>query len=390
MDIIFANRSDCLTSPGGDTVQMLKTKEYLEKNHNIKIEICSKAEQIINNKNSSIVHIFNIQTIDETLEYIRASKLSGKKIALSTIYWDLSHYVFMLKIFQITKTVIGEKCYGIFKKIFYSLVYFRNRLKSNMVEDVYKSKNYLEKRKLALLEADILLPNSLEELKILSKEFKIDFSELNRKSVIVPNAVDISYDLIRNSSQKESKNSFKIKGEFVLEVGRIEVNKNQYNVVKALFDRPEIPIVFIGRVNDNKVDHEYYSKLKDLSENRGNVFFINQIPQEEVFEYYKNAKVHVLPSFRESPGLSSLEALYFGCEIVTSSHEFCPVDYYEFNDKAHICNPYSIKSIKSAVLEAFDKPKNKIYDKEYFYNFSYERVSNLTYEAYNKIISQID
>jgi len=390
MDIIFANRGDCLSSPGGDTVQMLKTKEYLEKNHNVNVKICLKTEQIVNDKNSNIVHVFNIQTIDETLEYIRASKQVGKKIALSTIYWDLSHYIFMYKIFQITKKVIGKNHNGILNKIFYSLVFFRNILESHNNKDNYKSKNYIEKRKRALLEADILLPNSLEELKILSKEFKIDFSELHRKTIIIPNSVDINKDLIKSTSQIDTKDSFMIKGEFVLEVGRIEVNKNQYNVVKALLDRKEIPIVFIGRINDNKVDHEYYSKLKDLSEKRGNVFFINQIPQEEVFEYYKRAKVHVLPSFRESPGLSSLEALYFGCEIVTSSREFCPVDYYEFNEKAHICNPYSTKSIRDAIIDAFDNPKNKVNDKEYFHNFSYGRVSNLTFEAYNKIISHID
>ena len=390
MDIIFANRSNCLSSPGGDTVQMLKTIEYLEKNHNVNTKICLKPEQIINDINSNIVHIFNIQTIDETLDYIDASKLAGKKIALSTIYWDLSHHVYMHKMFQITNKVIGKKHSNIFKNMFFDLTYFRTFFKSHKNKDSYATKLYIDKRKRALLEADILLPNSLEELEVLSKEFKIDLSELYRKSVIIPNAVDINQNLTKNTNHDGEKDSLKVKGEYVLEVGRLEVNKNQYNVVKALYNRPEIPIVFIGRINDNKIDYEYFNKLKDLSEKRGNVFFIDQIPQEEVFEYYKHAKVHVLPSFRESPGLSSLEALYFGCEIVTSSKEFCPVDYYKFNDKAHICNPYSVNSIRNAILDAFDNPKNKIHDEEYFELFSYERVSNLTFEAYKKITSHMD
>ena len=37
MEIIFANRKDCFEKPGGDTVQMMKTKEYLEKQFDINI-----------------------------------------------------------------------------------------------------------------------------------------------------------------------------------------------------------------------------------------------------------------------------------------------------------------------------------------------------------------
>lgn len=37
--VLFATRNDALTHRGGDTVQMLKTKEFLEKNFPVKIEI---------------------------------------------------------------------------------------------------------------------------------------------------------------------------------------------------------------------------------------------------------------------------------------------------------------------------------------------------------------
>ena len=88
-----------------------------------------------------------------------------------------------------------------------------------------------------------------------------------------------------------------------------------------------------------------------------------------------------MPSYRESPGLSTLEALWYGCEVVTSSEAFCPVKYYKFDKYAHLCNPNNIVSIKNAILEAFNTKKNTI-SKDYFDFFSYENVAKLTLEAY--------
>lgn len=388
MKVIFANRSNCLSSPGGDTVQMLKTKEYLEKNHNIEIEICLNPDHIASVTDSPIVHIFNIQTIDETLAYIKASKTLGKKIVLSTIYWDLSHSVFTYKVFQWTNMVLGYRMSNVMKEILFKFAYLKSLFRNHEV-DYYATELYCKKRQLALLEADVLLPNSLEELRILSKEFKVDYSELLSKSLIVPNAVDIEQEKTMCKDNNKDIEAIKNIGDFVLEVGRIEVNKNQLNVVKALYDLPEIPIVFIGRVNDSKVDFAYFEKLQELAKKRGNVFFANQLTQDVVFQYYKNARVHILPSFRESPGLSSLEALYFGCEIVTSSSEFCPIKFYKFDEKSHICNPYSTDSIRKAVIKAFNNPLNSFHDEDYFSNYSYERVSNITYEGYSKAIELV-
>lgn len=385
MKILFASRSDCLSAPGGDTVQMLKTIEYLKTNHNIDSQICLKPEEIINDKDSNIVHIFNLQTIDETLQIIKACKTSKKKIILSTVYWDLSHHVFMHKLFQISKKGFKSEFNKKLKRSFIKLASLRDFLPIHNECDSYATTNYIEKRRQALLEADILIPNSDEELNVLSKEFKIERNILLQKSFIIPNAVDIKHKKINIMNDSVENPNLNNLTDYVLEVGRIEVNKNQYNVVKALYNHPEIPIVFIGRVNNNKVDFEYFNELKELSSRRGNVYFVNQIDQKEVFEYFKKARVHVLPSYRESPGLSSLEALYFGCEIVTSSEEFCPIDYYKFNDKAHICDPYSYKSIRDSILEAYNNPKNSVFDEEYFKIYSYDNVSNLMKDIYTNL-----
>ena len=80
LKIIFANRKDCFDKPGGDTVQMLKTKKYLEKYYPVKIEILLKPEEILSDKEAKIVHIFNLQTINETNEFINAARIGNKKV----------------------------------------------------------------------------------------------------------------------------------------------------------------------------------------------------------------------------------------------------------------------------------------------------------------------
>lgn len=93
----------------------------------------------------------------------------------------------------------------------------------------------------------------------------------------------------------------------------------------------------------------------------------------------------MLPSFRESPGLVTLEALFYGCNIVVSDYKFCPVNYYKFDEVGYICDPYSTKSIESAVLEAYYAP-SKVVVQDYFDFFSYKNAAHIIREAYIKLM----
>src|SRR6476659_304125 len=69
-----------------------------------------------------------------------------------------------------------------------------------------------------------------------------------------------------------------------------------------------------------------------------NIHFVRQVSQAELVEYYSKAKVHVLPSWFETAGLSSLEAAAMGCNVVITrkgdAHEY-------FGDEAEYCDPAS-------------------------------------------------
>jgi glycosyltransferase involved in cell wall biosynthesis len=127
-------------------------------------------------------------------------------------------------------------------------------------------------------------------------------------------------------------------------------------LVKSLFSFPEIPIVFLGR----SIHRKYFEKLKKMSDKRGNVYFVDEVNHSEVSSFYRYAKLHVLPSLRESPGLSSLEALTNGCKVLVSKFPYSPYETY-FKGKAMAFDPLDPISIKSSILSCyFGKNKKEI------------------------------
>ena len=129
-------------------------------------------------------------------------------------------------------------------------------------------------------------------------------------------------------------------------------------------------------------------KIKEIAEKRGNVFFTGKIKEEQLFDLYKRAKVHVLPSFRESPGLSTLEALICGTQIVVSNEKFCPIKYYKFDKYGFVCNPYDVNSIRNSILNAYNNPKDISLPDDYIKFFSYENAANMTYNVYERVLGE--
>ncbi|MGL6058136.1 MAG: glycosyltransferase [Culicoidibacterales bacterium] len=370
MKVIFAIRKNYLDNFGGDVVQMMKTKEQLESLYGIETVICTTITDIIENKDADVIHIFNIQTYEECLDFLNTAVELNIPTVLSTIYWDFKHssYVKYCNSIGLNSPIL------LFEKPVMSLI---ERIRRNNKKGKYLSNEYKRKTKELLKNVDLLLPNSHEEFSKICIDFGMNEKKTAKKLLIVPNAVDCS-------EIKKTKELNIDCDDYLLEVARIEPAKNQLNVIKALLDFPEIPIVFAGAIKDKK----YYEKVKKQADKRGNVHFLGRVEHDQMHSVYSKAKVHILPSYRESPGLSSLEALYYGCNIVVSSDEFCPVNYYEFDKIANICNPYDIKSIKKSILDAFDKDKiiGTSEKKEYFKKFSYEKAAEITYSGYIKVI----
>lgn len=352
MRIVFGMRPDYLSNMGGDTVQMLKTKEYLENYDDIQIDIISKPEEL--DRQYDILHIFNLQNSDFAYAMLNTAKQLGIKIVLSPIIWRFGDSGYVNKMMRLTHSMNFVRKFQPVSKLFEFVSIKKNQ----------KAKEYILKN------CDIILPNSDEEGNILREQYGIEFNE-----IVVPNCIDVNL--------AEENQDISMPQDFVLQVGRVEPTKNQLSLLQAMMKHKDIPLVFIGKQNKRK--KFYIDQLKGLAAIRGNTFFIEELPQSKLAQYYKAAKVHVLPSFRESPGLVTLEALFYGCNIVVSDDRFCPINYYRFDELGYICNPYSVESVENAVIRAYkDKPINV--GKDYFDFFSYCNAARITRQAYLEIM----
>lgn len=344
---------------------------FLEKLFKAEVVLCDNIDDDSYFEDADIIHLFNLQTIEYSYKAFKKAKAHKKKIVFSTIFWDLEPAInisFWFNRFSLPQTALVRLLNPFRKAIHCFSSLFGN--KGNVVFGKYK-----RMAEEIVTGCDILLPNSDEEATIIQKLYGRTTNLLS-KTIVVPNAIDKS--TVSKGGLDDSCDN--LPSGFVLQVGAINCVKNQINVVKALFDNKGIPIVFVGKQTDKK----YFDKLKKISNRRGNVFFYDQVKNEEVFKFYRKAVCHVLPSFRESPGLSSLEALANGIQIVVSKSKYCPTHYYDFENCAHICDPYSCKSIKKAILSAISKPltlDSKRID-SLFKKCSYENAAKITMQGY--------
>ncbi len=362
--VLFATRNGYLETKGGDTFQMLNTKKYIESHFpNISISVICEPSQMDNAEDFDILHIFNMQNINEALEYSKKAKAMGKRVALSPIYWDLSEAIYACRMAKLT---------GIMK-IWELLHWAKPILNLNFSSHKYMGSEFKKKYIELLGNIDILLPNSDEEGEIIDRQFGVK----GYKTIVIPNAIQIKPDL-----GADLETLPEVGTGFIMEAARIEPTKNQLALIKACKNK-EIPIVIIGAHNKNY--GKYLKKVEKAAEKRGNVYILGEMKPEQVAAYYRKAKVHALPSYRESPGLSSLEAMYYGANAVVSSRTYCPIDYYKFSSEAYVCNPYSVKSLSKAVEEAYNADAPKL-GEDYFKFLSYDNVAFCMNEVYTEMM----
>jgi len=379
MKLLYISREESRAFFAGDVVQYQKTKEFLEKKYGCSIDVIpvdKVTEEDI--EKVDILHFWGINSSPKIGIVIQMAKKLNKKIVLSSIFYDDIPRLF-LKYF--VAPFLKNNLYPCLETLNDILNDFCLVPLCYLVPTFWDKRYYIRGtwefsalRRRFVEESDVVIPNSDEEGEWLSKAVKSDI--LKEKFVIIPSAVDVEY--IKNHKDTGFMSEVK---DFVIEGARIEPSKNQFGLLKALFDKPEIPIIFTGKVLDEK----YFRALKNLAEKRGNVYFTGKIPLEDLFSLYRRAKVHALPSFRETTGLSTLESLMFGTQIVVSGERFCPVKYYQFDKFGFKCNPYDINSIKTAVLEAYNHPKKIELSEDYFKFFSYENVADMTIEVYKRL-----
>ncbi|MEO8943987.1 MAG: glycosyltransferase family 4 protein [Ginsengibacter sp.] len=357
MKIAFIARTSLYHSEGGDTIQIQQTARYL-KRMNIIVDIRLSNEKI-NYHKYDLLHFFNLTRPFDILPHIRNSE---KPFVVTPLLIDYSEYDkqhrkgFSGKIFRHLSPGQNEHVKTIARWA---------KRQQSLQSLSYLFTGYTKSVKHILRKAAMILPNSEMEYHQLTQSYS-----LTPSYSVIPNGIDEK--LFRQTvNQQKEKN-------LVLCVARIEGLKNQSNLITALNDS-NFELFIIGRPAVNQI--QYYLNCKKNAS--ANIHFIDHVPQAELIKFYQKAKVHVLPSWFETCGLSTLEAAAMGCSVVITNRgyasEYC-------DDHAFYCDPSSPDSIFQAVAKAADQKTDFDFQQKVFTNYTWKKAAEKTYEAYKKIL----
>ncbi|MDL2262543.1 glycosyltransferase [Bacteroidales bacterium OttesenSCG-928-I21] len=124
--------------------------------------------------------------------------------------------------------------------------------------------------------------------------------------------------------------------------------KNVVNLIRAA-QKYKFPLILAGNLRNEKEK----AWLNELITGYDNISFVGKLTDEELFDYYKRAKVFALPSINEGVGMVALEAAAYGCEIVLTELG-APKEYYK--GQVHLVNPYDIDDIGTKIMSALKNP----------------------------------
>lgn len=360
MKVAFIIRSTIYRVHGGITVHVVETAKHLEE-LGINVTIFLTNEKI-NYHEFDLLHFFDITRPANILYHIRKT---NKPFVISPVLIDYSEYDKQHRqgisgfIFRLFPAGTNE--------------YIKAILRWLLKKDRLQSKNYLWKGhersiRYILQRVKMILPNSQQEYEQLKKIYRID-----KPYTIVPNGIDEKLFIPDNSFVKDEK--------LVVCAARIEGIKNQVNLIKAL-NNTKFSLLLIGDATPNQKN--YYHQCMHLAGN--NIEFLGSISQEELKNYFRKAKVHVLPSWFETCGLSSLEAGAMGCNLVIADKGFVR-DY--FGEDAFYCDPGSVESIYLAVSKAAESPPQKKLQERILNNYTWHNAAVRTFEAYKNVLAGI-
>ena len=357
MRVLFIARSSLYTNRGGDTIQILKTAEYLRR-LGVGVDI-RLADQRIDYSGYRLLHFFNITRPADILKHIKASR---KPYVVSPIFVDYAESDVHTRkgpARLLSMVFSGDRIE--YMKTFARWLFHGEKIVSPRF--IWFGQGGSVRRIIG--GAALLLPNSDSEFRRLNHRYRTPVSYR-----VIPNAIDPElFGPFAGLPVRED--------DLVLCAGRIEGIKNQLNLIRAL-NGSSFRLILAGKPAVNQ--RAYYEECRRAA--GPGVTFIGAVSQEQLRIFYSRARVHVLPSWFETTGLASLEAAAMGCGIVITDKG----DTREyFGDQAFYCDPGSPSSILKAVELAATAGSREPLRNTIFSRYTWMETAKKTLEAYGEV-----
>jgi glycosyltransferase involved in cell wall biosynthesis len=359
MRIAFISRATLYSSPGGDTVQLMETAAHLRLlNVQVDVFLCNEA---INYDRYDLLHFFNII---RPADIIHHAKRSGKPFVVSTIFVDYGSIKSTHRrgLAKLARQITGADGFEYLKTVARSV---KNGEK--IMSKDYLLKGHRKAVQWVAKNAAMLLPNSESEYRRFVVKYKVA-----QNYCVIPNGIDL--EAISAGYERSEQYSGA-----VICMGRIEDRKNQLRLIGAV-NGTNYRLFIHGKYSPNSKG--YYDQC--VAAAGKNVTLGPHLEKQALYSAYSSAKVHVLPSYFETTGLSSLEAAAMGCNIVVTDRGDTR-DY--FGDDAWYCDPDDETSIREAIDAAYRAPYDTGFRKRILENFTWGRAAEKTLQCYQSVFS---
>ena len=170
--------------------------------------------------------------------------------------------------------------------------FYKFRLFLTKIPQVY---TYVKKNAQLIKLADIFAPLSQYEAVRLINVYNIDKNKIH----IIPNGIN---EIFFSEEQKEVALPF---DKYVLMIGRIEKNKNQFNAIKAI-NSLNANMIIVGDIGIGSTD--YYHACQQIS--GGNIYFWGkELDMFVIKTLYRKAQLTLIASYSEMVPLVAYESL---------------------------------------------------------------------------------
>jgi glycosyltransferase involved in cell wall biosynthesis len=141
--------------------------------------------------------------------------------------------------------------------------------------------------------------------------------------------------------------------EYLLIVSTIEPRKNHETLLRAWEKMrsenfPQVKLIVVGKLGWHHA--EIVDKFRPWMQ-RGDAFFLTNVPSSDLRLLYKHARATICPSFGEGFDFAGVEAMRSGGAVVASD---IPVHREIYADAAEYFNPYSSDDLTEAIARVID------------------------------------
>ncbi len=348
--VLLVSRPNLHQQPGGDTLHLEQNRHYLDKLA-VRSELYDGSQ---NPEEFDLIHFYGLTRPANVLPLLN----SKKPFVVSSIYVDYSEAD------RTTSRIRAFLQKGLGQ---HALEYLKLVARARKGRDQWPGKSYLLEgqkgsiRKI-LDNCNYLITASEAEYDSIKTEFPFEGKH---------KTVKLGVEHLPPLNPAEEKKD-------VLCVARIEPIKNQLSLIKAQ-KGSDWKLHLSGGASP--AHGSYLAKCKKAAGPK--VLFHGQRNYEECAAMYNKAQVHVLPSLYETTGLATLEAMYYGCQVVVNDSNISKELFGEHAFYAKVQDPDSLKKTIHTALQS--KSDHRDWLKK---EFSWELAAQSIREVYDKVLNQ--